>query len=117
MEIVKSPYDTVIIPSWLKRRRTGEGGGGGERGKKPLADESTDAFPRFFVETCAGRGKRVEKFSRSEWGGGQKTAPRYKILPRSSNRYSVAILFHARGEFDYPGSEVAIFSLISFLSL
>lgn len=29
-----------------------------ERKKSSLADKTTDAFPRFFVETCARRGRR-----------------------------------------------------------
>lgn len=46
--------------------------------KDRLTDGSTDAFPRFFVKTCARRGERVEKFS---WPAEprQKTTPRYKI--------------------------------------
>ncbi|KAK1129601.1 hypothetical protein K0M31_019316 [Melipona bicolor] len=36
----------------------------GTREKTRVTDgTSTDAFPRFFVKTCAWRGERVEKFS------------------------------------------------------
>lgn len=42
----------------VERRKGGGGGGETKEQRRESLDGSTDAFPRFFVETCARRGRR-----------------------------------------------------------
>lgn len=63
-------------------------GKGRRRGKEHVADGPTDAFPRFFAETCARRGERVEKFS-CRLGGAAKNCP--TIQDSAGNRRAAAI--------------------------
>lgn len=86
-----------------RRGRNGEEvrkGVGGERGER-RADGPTDAFPRFFVETCArrgGKGLRNSVAGRAGRRRRQKTEPPRDTRDSGGNR--CAPRFHARGEFD-----------------